>query len=465
MATFYRMHMIGFIVTGMIGAILIYAFEHYNVSFTDAAFTAFSALCAVGLITLDTSILSTASQTTLFVLIFIGGGVLGSLWLLVLRRFAIRRRSNYFRGELDPCEHLAAVEMVCIICVVYTIMCMLIGFLSLGLYFMVHPNPIFHAEGLNPWWAAAFTAVSAFSNAGLVLFSDNLIQFRAETFVLFVLSVLIMLGNVAYPLVLALVVRVLRRYYHYCGNTASEKCCAILVDFPRECHTHLFPAPILRFLFVVLVITTWVEFSVLVYFNYNDGPALADMSPYHKVVVGLFQSISTRTAGFNTVSIGDLGPAVVVMYIGSMYLASFPVTVAMRSSSHRQRTMKHEAGNMLQSDVLWLFVPWVALCAIHDHYVHVDPRGFNANSILFEVVGGFSTVGLSIGHPSNGLLSMSAQFTDAAKWLMIVVMLVGRHRGLPTEFDELMGLSDIMDEDEEDAEEVENTLPNTNNKE
>ncbi len=75
------------------------------------------------------------------------------------------------------------------------------------------------------------------------------------------------------------------------------------------------------------------------------GPILADFTDGEKVLNGFFQSISTRTAGFNSVDLSLSHPAMNVLYLGMMYLAVYPVTAFIRSSaaSEKKKTAAEKA--------------------------------------------------------------------------------------------------------------------------
>jgi len=129
---------------------------------------------------------------------------------------------------------------------------------------------------------------------------------------------------------------------------------------------------------------------------------------------------------------------------GMMYLAALPVTISMRSSNpaRAKRTtlgaMVSEAHHMLRSDLFWLFVPWVVIAGIESSAFEYP--SFTAFHALFEVSSSLGTVGLSLGAGNGAVTSFSARLSAASQWVMMLVMLVGRNRGLPDDSEELLAL-------------------------
>lgn len=132
------------------------------------------------------------------------------------------------------------------------------------------------------------------------------------------------------------------------------------------------------------------------------------------------------------------------------------------SGTYRSVTTKHEAQvdlvsqqvrSQLSHDVWWMALALFVITLIETKHTLLDPSTFNAFSILFEVVSAYTNIGLSIGLP-NAAYSLSGGFYTGSKIVMVLVMLRGRHRGLPVALDRAVRLpkEKLDDMEEEDAE-------------
>lgn len=132
------------------------------------------------------------------------------------------------------------------------------------------------------------------------------------------------------------------------------------------------------------------------------------------------------------------------------------------SATYRSVTTKHEAQvdlvsqqvrSQLSHDVWWMALALFVITLIETKHTLLDPSTFSAFSILFEVVSAYTNIGLSIGLP-NAAYSLSGGFYTGSKIVMVLVMLRGRHRGLPVALDRAVRLpkEKLDDMEEEDAE-------------
>lgn len=132
------------------------------------------------------------------------------------------------------------------------------------------------------------------------------------------------------------------------------------------------------------------------------------------------------------------------------------------SSTYGSVTTKHEAQvdlvsqqvrSQLSHDVWWMAFALFVIVLIETKHTLMDPSTYSAFSILFEVVSAYTNIGLSIGLP-NAAYSLSGGFYTGSKIVMVLVMLRGRHRGLPVALDRAVRLpkEKLDDMEEEDAE-------------
>ena len=168
-----------------------------------------------------------------------------------------------------------------------------------------------------------------------------------------------------------------------------------------------------------------------------------------KVLNGLFEAVSTRTAGFSCVNLSLLHPAVQVSYMLMMYISVFPIAISVRrtnvyeekslgvynsndSDDQASQTDLSYVGSHLRRqlsfDLWYIFVGFFILNISEGPRIMANE--FSGFSVLFEVVSAYGTVGMSLGY-ANGDESLSSQFSVIGKLVIMAMVIRGRHRGLP----------------------------------
>jgi len=99
-----------------------------------------------------------------------------------------------------------------------------------------------------------------------------------------------------------------------------------------------------------------------------------------------------------------------------------------------------------------LFVAILFICMIEDNALQINPY-FSAFAIIFETISAYGTVGLSLGYGSASY-SFSGAFSGGAKFIIILVMLLGKSRNLPNSIDSAVSLSNLNDGQTEDDDDV-----------
>ena len=263
------------------------------ISLLDAFFTSFSAVCVTGLIVLDTpEAFTPAGQAMILLLIQVGGlGIMAfSTAALVLlgQRLSLRHEaalsqlfSNEDRGQLrDALSKVFAVTAGAELC----------GALALAALFWRGGDPLGRAL-----WRGAFTSVSAFCNAGFALQSASLVPYQGQPAVLHVVALLIVVGGLG-PAVVVLVPRALR------GGSVHPQAKLVLA---MSAFLLLAPA-----LFVALA-------------EWDRG--LAGLGgPAVKLSNAWFQSVTLRTAGFNSIDLTQLQPATLTLMTVLMAIGGSP---------------------------------------------------------------------------------------------------------------------------------------------
>ena len=169
---------------------------------------------------------------------------------------------------------------------------------------------------------------------------------------------------------------------------------------------------------------------------------------------GLFQAVSTRTAGTSSVNLANLHAGIQVSYLIMMYISVFPIAISVRrtnvyeekslgvySSTEESDDDKEPSyvgahlRKQLSFDLWYIFLGlFIIALAEGSRLSNTNEYAFTLFSVLFEIVSAYGTVGLSLGYP-NIDASFSAEFKVISKLVIIAMQIRGRHRGLPYELD------------------------------
>jgi potassium uptake Trk family protein len=175
-----------------------------------------------------------------------------------------------------------------------------------------------------------------------------MISFQECTFLLLIMTFLIIIGNTGFPCMLRFIIWVFFKIVP--RDSAIKESLNFLLDHPRRCFTLLFPSR-----------ETWVLFWVLVGLNLADvilftvldlkDPEVSHIAVGHRVVAAIFQAASTRTAGLSVVSIAALHPAVQVSYMLMMYISVFPIAISVRRTNvYEEKSLGLYSGDDLEDD-------------------------------------------------------------------------------------------------------------------
>ena len=372
----------------------------------DALFTAVSAVCVTGLVTVDTATFwSPFGQVAILGLIQAGGlGIMviaTLLGLLVSKRLGLRSRLN--TAAETKTLGLGDVRRVLVGVVRTSLLFEAAGAVVLALAFGLG-----HGEGFRrSIWLGVFHSVSAFNNAGFALFSDNMIGFSTDPFVSLPLCVLVVAGGLGFPVLFEL-----RREWRT----------------PRSWSMH---TKIVASAYAVLLALGAVMFWAL---EWTNPKTLGPMSVAGKAVAGFFQGVQPRTAGFNSVSTGDLNPETllgsdVLMFIGGgsagtaggIKVTTFTVLLFViwtevrgdKSVTAFGRRIPREA----QRQALTVALLSVAAVVAGTGTLLLLTE-FTLDEVLFEVVSAFATVGLSTG--------ITPEVGTAGQLLLAALMFLGR---------------------------------------
>ncbi|KAH6904408.1 potassium transporter [Coprinopsis sp. MPI-PUGE-AT-0042] len=322
-------------------------------------------------------------------------------------------------------------------------------------------------EVQKPWFAL-FQVMGAYTGGGLSLVDLGMVPFQSAYLMVFALMFSILVGNHAMPVFLRFVIWILSHVT--VEGSGMEKALSFLLDHPRRCFFYLFPSLQTWFLLLALVsfsIVEWVAFLTL-----SIGlPAYEAIPAGVRVIAGLFQGLSARASGFAIVPLASFAPALQFTYIIMMYIAIYPLALSIRSTNvYEERSLgvfeaSPDDENEEPSDLhklertervgkyigwhlrrqmsidIWWLVWGVLLVMIIERGSIMDEekKWFDPFRVLFELVSAFGGIGLSLGIPTENYSFVGAM-KPLSKLVIIVIMVRGRHRGLPVAIDRAVHL-------------------------
>lgn len=372
----------------------------------ESLFTAVSAVAVTGHVVVDTPTYWTPfGHVVILVLIQLGGlGVMTFatfVGLVVVRRLSFRSRLTTATETksfgLDEVRGLV-LGVVRVSLLIEAVVAAVLA-LRFGLGYGYSPG-----EAI---WLGVFHGVSSFNNAGFALFSDSMIGFAGDPVISLALCASIILGGLGFPVIFELRKR-FRRPLAWSMNTRL----------------------VLVFTVALLVLGT-VFITAL---EWGNPATLGGMSWPERILAGFFQSVQTRTAGFNSVDIGAMNGATllgmdVLMFIGGgpagtaggIKVTTFGVLLFILIAEMRGDGVVNVFGKRLSRAVhrqaIAVVLASVALVVASTIAIMLL-SGLDLDRVLFETVSAFGTVGLSTG--------ITASLPVPAQLILVLLMFLGR---------------------------------------
>ncbi len=375
-------------------------------NFYDALFTATSAVCVTGLTVVDTAThWSGLGLVVILLLIQLGGlGIMifASLVGLVLaRKMSVRSRLNAATEanviELSDIRGLVRRIVLISLLIEAVTFCFLFARFLVGYGYSVG----------DAAWHALFHSVSSFNNAGFALYSDNLIGFAADPFICLPISAAVILGGLGFPVLLQLR-REFRNTLRWTMNTRI-----VLAATP-----------------LLLVLGT----AYITILEWSNPRTLGRYDPAARLLIGFFQSVQTRTAGFNSVDIGLMHDETwvgmdILMFIGGgpagtaggIKVTTFAVLFFIMLAELRGRAVVNVFGKQLSRAVhrQAITVVLIAIAAIMSGTIALMIfTELPFDKVLFEAISAFGTVGLTTG--------ITYDLQPAAEVVLVLLMFLGR---------------------------------------
>jgi potassium uptake TrkH family protein len=375
--------------------------------FVDALFTATSAVCVTGLVTVPTGTYwSTAGQVAILVAIKIGG--LGVMTLASILGLAVSRRIGLTQKLLVSSEtketRLGEVgSLVRTVIVTSTALEVAIALVLIPRLRIVGDS---WGEAV---WHGVFYAISAFNNAGFIPTEEGLEPFAADWWMLLPIIIGVFIGSLGFPVILN-IARTWRR--------------------PRRWSLHskltlTTSAALVLFGSVIVAAFEWTNPKTLGGIGWNET-----------ILAALFAGVMPRSGGFSTVDVGDMHEGTwllndALMFVGGgsastaggIKVTTLAVMLLAIVAEARGDKDVEAFGRRIPREALQVAIAVSLVSAtivLVTSLLLLAITGETLDVVLFEVISAFATVGLSTG------LTASPDLPDAAKYVLTVLMFIGR---------------------------------------
>jgi trk system potassium uptake protein TrkH len=403
------------ILTGTLLLMLPCATQEKPLSLVEALFTAVSATCVTGL-----TVVNIGKECTLFGQIVVLALIqIGGIGIMTFSTFFIyllgRRISMKGREIIDQTLSHTPVQNIGSLLRKIMILVFLFEAVGAGLLTLAWLR---HDPFSKALYHGIFHAVSAFCNAGFSLYSTSFEGFQNDLFINLILMFLIILGGLGFIVLLDL------KHLLFRPNNSLHR---------FTFHSKVVLSVTLSLIVIGALLIFWVE----------RGHTLRELKPAAGILVALFQSVTARTAGFNTVHIGHLtnGACFIIMVLmfigaapgscgGGVKVSTLGILLAMffsRLTGHDETNLyyqtipKETTGKALVivlSSVLLICVIFFGLLLTEDWFLSASESRGHFISLAFEAISAFGTVGLS--------MDVTSRLTVGGRVLIMVLMFIGR---------------------------------------
>ncbi|QNB44925.1 Trk family potassium uptake protein [Thermanaerosceptrum fracticalcis] len=386
-----RILVLGFALLILIGALLltlpVATLNGQGLNFLDALFTATSAVCVTGLVVVDTgTYFTTFGQVVILLLIQVGG--LGFMTFATLFAIILGRKIT-LKERLLLQEALNQVSLEGIVRLAkYVIqISFVIEVLGALILTMRWSTDLGWGKAL---YFGVFHAISAFNNAGFDLFGNfsSLTRYQGDITTNLTIMFLIITGGIGFAVLSDAYVNRGRKFTLH--SRAVLKVSGVLI--------------LLGALFIFAL-------------EYTNPKTLGSLDPVAKVLASFFQSVTPRTAGFNTVNLPDLRDTTVLVIIVLMFIGASPgstgggiktttllaiilsVSSTFKGYCHvtlEERTLPKD---IIQKAVAMTFTAMLLVLTVTGLLTITEEA--DVLTLLFEVTSAFGTVGLSLGITPN----------------------------------------------------------------
>lgn len=378
------------------------------VPYIDSLFTSVSAVCVTGLSTVSMDVYTPFGLVVIMFLIEAGGlGILSfvSIFLsLTSKKVSLVNRKiikDYFIDDVDSSPRKILKSII-----TYTLVIQAIGAILL--------MPFLYKTGEDLWFFySCFFSISAFCNAGFSPYSTSLLNFENHPYPLIIIMLLIILGGL--------------------GFLVMKNILQIITKKTKHLYLH---SKIVLFMTGLLVLS-----GTAFIFISERTRSMADYPLWKQIVLSFFQSVTTRTAGFEVIPQANFSAAVSIFNTTLMFIGGSSGSIAggvktttafiaflyvlngnekkhIINIGNRQiePSLVNKAVTIIARSVLFIFISILILTITEG--TAIAAGNIKISDIIFETVSAFGTVGLS-----QGITSM---LTLGGKIVVIITMFIGR---------------------------------------
>ena len=392
-----------------------------GITFTNALFTATSAVCVTGLTVVDTSSdFTIVGQSIIIVLIQLGG--IGILTFTSFFAFFFRGSSSFKEGlntkDFIAHDGLKDVFKAALHVVVFTIGVELVG--AIFIYSSIVDNPIID----NDFYFSIFHSISAFCNAGFSTIPNGILNetVRFNYYLQWILMFMIILGGLGHNIVF--------NFFHYLKTYVFE------LFGKKIIHKKIRIITINTKIVIYTTLLLLVGGSLFLYISEYNRTLLQHETIFGKITAASFNAVSPRTAGFSAVDYADMSVPSLLFIIFLMWIGGSPASTAggIKTSTFALATLNVIAvargknriqifGRRITSDSTSraFAILSISLITIGISIMSVlifEPEGTPLLTVAFECFSAYSTVGSSINY--------TPMLTEPSKYVIIITMFIGR---------------------------------------
>lgn len=422
-----QLFIFSFLILIILGALLLMLprATYTGVSFLDALFTATSAVCVTGLIVVDTgSYFTPFGQMVILGLIQIGG-----LGIMTFASYF----SYFFSGSSSYENHLMLRDMtnsnkiseVFVVLKRIILLTFLIEGIGATLIYFSLPK-IAHDSNVSPVFFSLFHSISAFCNAGFSTLTDGLYDtaFKYHYALQLVITGLIIFGGLGFPIIF--------NFYRYLSHLILNRLLpySLNKNVKHQAWVINMNTRIVSITTLILIVGGSICFYLMEYNSTLSGHSVSG-----KWITAFFTSVTTRTAGFNTIDFSEMRLSSLLIVFILMWIGASPgstgggiktstiaiatinfISVA-RGKDRMELFNREISENSVRRAFAIIALSFVVIGLSTTALTLSDPDKSILN-LAFESVSAYSTVGLSIG--------ITAQLSQTGKFIIILTMFIGR---------------------------------------
>jgi trk system potassium uptake protein len=382
-----------------------------DISFIDLLFTSASATCVTGLTIVPISYFTFFGKCIILGLIQVGGlGLMTLSFFFVSLFLNLGMATKFMAGQILEFEFWGKVRNFLIMIIGVTFGIELIGALLLYLPFRQNLGPE------QAMFAAIFHSISAFCNAGICLYENNVMYYSQHSFLLLVISVLVFAGGIGF-----IVWYELANFFKSCIKKlqGEEKV------FHFSLHTKI----------VLITSVSLILIGTFFIWGIEQHNTLKGMDTIKGFINSFFISTTLRSAGFSTFRVDEASLATLLIFLILMFIGGSPSSaaggiktttfvlfLATVTSMAKGKSVIEIGGRTIPIDQIYkatvIIASATAWVFITTFILLLTDQSFSFIQILFESISAFTTVGLSTG--------ITPHLSAYGKTLLLISMIVGR---------------------------------------